>query len=87
MKSKDRYVIGRERNVVRVNFRRPPDPPTPKFPGAAAVRATKPFALPLDASQLGKEDSRRQRYGQCWHNDDLCSFCVGLLSYRLLWDQ
>jgi hypothetical protein len=34
----DRYVIGRENNVVVVDFRRP-DPPTPKFPGAGALRA------------------------------------------------
>ena len=34
----DRYVIGRERNVVRVDFRRDPDPPAPKFPGASALR-------------------------------------------------
>ena len=32
----DRYVIARERNVVRVDFRREPDPPAPKFPGACA---------------------------------------------------
>ena len=32
------YVIARERNVVRVEFRREPDPPAPKFPGAAALR-------------------------------------------------
>jgi hypothetical protein len=35
----DRYVIGRERNVVRVNFARDPEPPTPPFPGAGALRA------------------------------------------------
>jgi hypothetical protein len=34
----DRFVIARERNVVRVNFRREPEPPSPKFPGAAALR-------------------------------------------------
>ena len=34
----NRYVIARERNVVRVDFRREPDPPAPKFPGAAALR-------------------------------------------------
>jgi hypothetical protein len=36
--SVSRYVIARERNVVRVAFRQPPDPPAPKFPGAAAMR-------------------------------------------------
>ena len=34
----DHFVVARERNVVRVDFRREPDPPTPKFPGAAALR-------------------------------------------------
>lgn len=34
----DRYVIGREQNVVRVNFVRDPEPPTPPFPGAGALR-------------------------------------------------
>jgi hypothetical protein len=34
-----RYVVARERNVVRVDFRKRPDPPAPKFPGAAALRA------------------------------------------------
>ena len=32
------YVIARESNIVRVDFRRRPDPPAPKFPGAAALR-------------------------------------------------
>ena len=34
----DRYVIARERNVVRVDFSREPDPPTPCFPGANGLR-------------------------------------------------
>lgn len=34
-----RYVIDRDHNVVRVDFRRRPDPPQPKFPGGAALRA------------------------------------------------
>lgn len=38
MKSCHRYIIGRECNVVLVNFRKEPDPPTPTFPGAAALR-------------------------------------------------
>jgi hypothetical protein len=36
--TKNRYVIACEHNVVRVNFRREPDPPAPKFPGASALR-------------------------------------------------
>ncbi len=31
-------VIARDRNVVRVDFNREPDPPAPRFPGAAALR-------------------------------------------------
>ena len=38
MTTRRRYVVARERNVVRVDFRQRPDPPTPKFPGAAALR-------------------------------------------------
>ena len=34
----DRYVVARENNVVRVDFRREPDPPAPRFPGAGALR-------------------------------------------------
>jgi hypothetical protein len=34
----NRFVIGRENNVVRVDFRRDPDPPAPKFPGASGLR-------------------------------------------------
>jgi hypothetical protein len=34
----DRLVIGRENNVVRVNFSRDPDPPAPRFPGATGLR-------------------------------------------------
>lgn len=33
-----RFVIGRENNVVRVDFSRDPDPPAPKFPGASGLR-------------------------------------------------
>jgi hypothetical protein len=34
----DRYVIGRDRNVIRVDFQTKPEPPAPKFPGASALR-------------------------------------------------
>lgn len=34
----DRHVIARESNVVRVDFRRDPDPPAPYFPGAIGLR-------------------------------------------------
>jgi hypothetical protein len=36
--SADRYVIGRENNVVLVDFTRP-DPSAPHFPGAGALRS------------------------------------------------
>jgi hypothetical protein len=34
----DRYVVTRESNVVRVDFRREPNPPAPRFPGAGGLR-------------------------------------------------
>jgi hypothetical protein len=34
----DRHVVGRKDNIVIVNFRAP-DPPTPCFPGAGALRS------------------------------------------------
>jgi hypothetical protein len=36
--SKDTCVIGRENNVVLVDFTRKPEPPDPRFPGANALR-------------------------------------------------
>ena len=41
----DRYVIARESNVVRVDFRHEPDPPAPKFPGACALRNVNPQSV------------------------------------------
>jgi hypothetical protein len=35
----DRYVIARDKNVLRVNFERSTDPPNPQFPGAGALRS------------------------------------------------
>jgi hypothetical protein len=34
-------IIGRENNVVRVDFARASDPPAPKFPGANGLRPVK----------------------------------------------
>lgn len=34
----NRFVIGRENNVLRVDFSRDPDPPAPRFPGASGLR-------------------------------------------------
>ena len=38
MRIASRHVIARESNVLRVDFQHEPDPPAPRFPGAAAVR-------------------------------------------------
>jgi hypothetical protein len=32
------YVIRRENNVLEVDFRREPNPPAPRFPGASGLR-------------------------------------------------
>ena len=34
-----RYVLARENNVLRLDFRREPDSPGPRFPGGAALRS------------------------------------------------
>jgi len=39
MGSANRYIVGREENIVVVDFRRT-EPPAPHFPGAGALRAT-----------------------------------------------
>ena len=36
-----RHIIGREHNIVRVDFARESDPPAPKFPGANGLRPVK----------------------------------------------
>ena len=44
MKTKDRvdrFVIGRESNILRVDFHRELDPPAPRFPGAGAPAITR----------------------------------------------
>jgi len=38
---KYRHIIGRENNVVRVDFAHESDPPAPKFPGANGLRPAK----------------------------------------------
>jgi hypothetical protein len=45
---KNRSVIGRESNVVLVDFNRKPDPPAPTFPGASGLR------------EIDVEDCKRQ---------------------------
>jgi len=49
MNSYKPYVLGWERNVVHVDFSRKPDPPAPKFPGAAALRTATEVFAPVDA--------------------------------------
>ena len=34
----DRYIVGRDDNIVHVDFEHEPDPPTPTFPGAGSLR-------------------------------------------------
>jgi hypothetical protein len=47
----DRYVIGRECNVVRVDFSRSkPEPPGPTFPGAGALRSCAGLFQPVNAA-------------------------------------
>ena len=43
-----RFVIGRENNVVRVDFSRDPDPPAPRFPGASGLREIGDESTKLD---------------------------------------
>ena len=38
----DRYVLWRTDNVVRIDFGRETDPPTPTFPGAGSLRFANP---------------------------------------------
>lgn len=38
-------VVARERNVICVDFRRKPEPPSPTFPGAGAARAFVPVSV------------------------------------------
>jgi hypothetical protein len=37
MQQSHRYVVAREMTVIVVDFKREPDPPAPKFPGAGAL--------------------------------------------------
>jgi hypothetical protein len=59
VKSGNRYIIGRDSNVVRVDFGRHPDPPTPKFPGTAALRRSALHSLSLNAKALTAKKGRQ----------------------------
>jgi hypothetical protein len=45
----DRYIVGRDDNVVHVDFGHEPDPPAPRFPGAGALRAATVLSDASDA--------------------------------------
>jgi len=32
------YIVGRDGNIVHVDFGHEPDPPAPRFPGASSLR-------------------------------------------------
>ena len=56
-----RHVIGREDNVVIVNFGRP-EPPAPRFPGGGALRQAVVTAdESLDAA-MNNHDVQQQRF-------------------------
>ena len=42
-RARSAYVVERDSNIVRVDFRRKPDPPAPKFPGAGALHEAPPI--------------------------------------------
>ena len=50
-------VVGREHNVVRVDFRRDPDPPAPKFPGSGALRAEHTLREIILATSISKMEA------------------------------
>jgi hypothetical protein len=45
-------VIGRDSNVVLVDFSREPEPPVPRFPGAVGLRATRHEETDLEPRSL-----------------------------------
>ncbi len=50
-------VIEREQNILRVDFRKEPEPPTPKFPGTGALRPTHPLWEPIFATSISKMEA------------------------------
>jgi hypothetical protein len=57
--SAERFVIARENNVVRVDFRRS-DPPAPDFPGAGGMRVLKGTEDELGAWSSGVSQVARR---------------------------
>jgi hypothetical protein len=76
----ERFVIARENNVVRVDFRRS-DPPAPDFPGAGGMRALKGPEHELGAwSSPGSQVARRlAREGAQWARVLSASGCASTL--------
>jgi hypothetical protein len=74
----NRYVVGRERKVVHVDFDRKRDPPAPTFPAAAALRRTarnlRPARGPM--AQAIHDEMRRDKA--------LDGICGKRLTYRSL---
>jgi hypothetical protein len=62
----NRYVVGRERNVLHVVFGRKPDPPAPKFPGATALRRAAWYSRPLDAFARPVRNGSQPRESNTW---------------------
>ena len=55
----DRYIVGRDDNVVHVDFGHEPDPPTPTFPGAGSLRVA--AVLSDGAAAIAPELATTQR--------------------------
>jgi hypothetical protein len=50
------YIVGRDDNVVHVDFGHEPDPPAPRFPGAGSLRVA---AILSDVSDVFAPDRLR----------------------------
>lgn len=69
----DCYVIARDRNVLRVDFSREPDPPAPCFPGANGLRlshaerdeAEAPAAIALRGAETRFQGATKVRRSVC----------------------
>jgi hypothetical protein len=57
----NRFVIGRDNNVVRVDFGRDPDPPAPTFPGANGLREVRDVDIGVVAVALSADSAN----GKC----------------------
>jgi hypothetical protein len=55
-----RFIVGRDSNIVRVDFTREPDPPAPRFPGAAGLRMAARLAIAAIGDVGGDQISHPQ---------------------------